>query len=150
MTETAATIEQHQDGPGLDEMYSEWQAEQAEAEELENQPDPSEVERAKALAEKMNGGFLWIVNRTQCPHVRIDQLIDPEQGAEAFQPLAERFGGEVPPWLEQFQPYIAAGVYMGQVIITARQAEAQALELIEKQKQQGGADGQEPGPQQGE
>lgn len=150
MIEAPKNAEEQQDGPGLDEMLGEWEAEQAEAEELENQPDPSEVERAKELAEKMNTGFLWIVNRTQCPHVRIDQVIDPDQGAEAFQPLAERFGGEVPPWLLQFQPYIAAGVYMGQVIITARQAEAQAIEMIEAQKQQGGANGQEPGPQQGE
>lgn len=130
------------DGPGLDDLIEEWESEQADAEAEASRPKPEDVEKARRLAEKMNGGFLWVVNRTQCPHVELRQLVDPDQGAEAFIPLAEKFGGEVPPWLAQFEPYITAGVYMGSVIITARAAEAQALAMIEKQ-QEGGEHGEE-------
>ena len=130
---------------GLDDLIEEWEAEQGEKEAEANKASPEDLEKARKLAEKMNGGFLWMVNRTQCPHVQLDQVIDREQGDEAFLPLAEKFGGEVPPWLAQFEPYIAAGIYMGSVIITARAAEGQALELIEQQKQ-GAEDGGESEP----
>lgn len=152
MTDTAEQYEE-QDGPGLDAMLAEWEDEVAATEAADAQPTKDEIERARKLAEKMNSGFLWIVNRTQCPHVKIDQVIDREEGDEAFQALAERWGGEVPEWMQRFEPYVAAGLYMGTAIVTARQAEAQAVEILKQQaiqQQQGGADGQKPEPRPGE
>lgn len=122
------------EGETLDELESEWQAEQASQEAQANQPDPEEIRQAEELAKRINGGFLWVVNRTQCPHVNIDEIVDREQGDEAFLPLAEKWGGEVPEWLQALQPYIAAGVYMGSTIITARQIERQMLEEAERRK----------------
>lgn len=143
MTEAAEKIEH--EGETLDDLEQEWQAEQAETEATENQPSKEEIERARKLAEKMNDGFLWLVNRTQCPHVNIDQVIEREKGVEAFEPLAERWGGEVPEWLQQFSPYIGAGVYMATTIVTARQVERQVIEAARaKQQQEGGANGEEP------
>lgn len=146
MTEAVQNENHDLEEPGLDDLINEWEDDQAEAEAEANKATPEDLEKARKLAEKMNGGFLWMVNRTQCPHVQLDQVIDREQGDEAFLPLAEKFGGEVPPWLAQFEPYIAAGIYMGSVIITARAAEGQALELIEQQKQ-GAEDGEKREPQ---
>lgn len=141
-----AAVDVESEGETLEDLEQEWSATQAEAEYQANQPDPDEVERARKLAEKMNASFLWAVNRTQCPHVAIDELVDREKGNEAFEPLAEKWGGEVPPWLEAMQPYIAAGVYMGTTIITARQAEAAVIEQAERrhQQEQGARDGEEP------
>ena len=150
MTNEAAEV----DGEGLDEMIRDYEAEQAEAEAEANQPDPEDTERARKMAEKMNAGFLWAVKATQCPHVDIDQVIDREAGNEAFIPLAERWGGEVPEWvqamMDQYHPYIAAGWYMGTAIIKARQAEAAVIAHMERQRQQqqqeGAANGQESEP----
>lgn len=124
------------EGETLDELESEWQAEQASQEAEANQPDPEEIRQAEELAKRINGGFLWIVNRTQCPHVDINEIVDRAQGDEAFLPLAEKWGGEVPEWLQALQPYIAAGVYMGSTIITARQIERQIIEEAERQRKQ--------------
>lgn len=138
------------EGETLADLEAEWQAEQAEQQAEENQPSREEIERARKLAEKMNGGFLWVVNRTQCPHVDIDQIVNREAGNEAFEPLAERWGGEVPAWLQQFEPYIAAGVYMATTIATARQVERQVIEKArakQQQQQEGGQHGSEPGHQ---
>jgi len=122
------------EGETLDDLAQEWEAEQADQEAEANQPDPEETRRAEALAKQINGSFLWIVNRTQCPHVNIEEIVKREQGDEAFLPLAEKWGGEVPPWMEALQPYLAAGVYMGTTIVTARQVERQILEQAERQK----------------
>lgn len=145
MSEAVAEAVQ-QEGPSLDDYLAEHEAETAAAEAEADKLDPAEIEKARKLAEKMNAGFLWIVNRTQCPHVKIDQVIDRDEGDEAFQALAERWGGEVPAWLQRFEPYVAAGVYMGTAIVTARQAEAQAVEILkarQQQQAQGGDGGQE-------
>jgi hypothetical protein len=115
------------EGETLADLESEWQSGQEQAEALENQPTPDEAAAAAALAARINGGFLWLVNRTQCPHVDIDELVNREKGNEAFLPLAEKWGGEVPPWLAVLEPYIAAGVYMGTTIVTAKQVEAQIV-----------------------
>jgi hypothetical protein len=139
MSEMAEAVE----GETLDDLATEWQAEQAEADKLENQPDAEELEQARKLAERMNAGFLWVVNRTQCPHVNIHEIIEADAGVEAFEPLAERWGGEVPEWVQQFSPYIGAGVYMATTIVTARQVERQILDAHEKQ-QEGAASGEEP------
>lgn len=142
MNEAAEVIET--EGETLDDLAAEWQAEQAEAEAAENQPTREEIERARKLAEKMNEGFLWVVNRTQCPHVDIDQIVDRQKGADAFEPLAERWGGEVPEWLQQFSPYIGAGVYMATTIVTARQVERQVIEQAKAaQNQEAGKHGEE-------
>jgi hypothetical protein len=141
-------VHEEQEGPGLDELMEQYKEEQTEAERLENQPDKAEIEQARKLAEKMNSSFLWVVNRTQCPHVAINELVEKEQGDEAFLGLAEKWGGEMPPWLEALQPYIAAGVYMGVTISTARAAESQVIAAAraEQAKQQQGADnGEKPG-----
>lgn len=150
MTNEAAEV----DGEGLDEMIRDYEAEQAEAEAEANQPDPEEEERARKLAEKINSGFLKAVKFTQAPHVDIEQIVDREKGNEAFLPLAQEFGGEVPPWLaamiEKYDPYIKAGWYMGTTIYAARKAEAQVLEYLERQRrqqqQEGAANGQESEP----
>lgn len=134
MSEVAEAIEQ--EGGDLDELLQEYEAEQAEAEAIENEPTAEERRKAEELAKKMNAGFLWVVNRTQCPHVEIDKIVDRAKGDEAFEPLAEKWGGEVPAWVQQFSPYIGAGVYMATTIITARQVERQILEEAARQKQQ--------------
>lgn len=147
MSEAAESIEF--EGESLDDLEQEWKQEQADTEAEENQPSREEIERARKLAEKMNAGFLWMVNRTQCPHVDINKIVDQQKGVEAFEPLAERWGGEVPEWLQQFSPYIGAGIYMATTIVTARQVEAQILadQAIKKaqQQQEGAASGEEPG-----
>lgn len=128
-----------EEGAGLDELIGEWeaaeQAEQAEAEKL----TPDQEAAARKFAEKMNTGFLWVVQKTQCPHVDIEQLVDREAGNEALLPLAEAWGGETPPWLaalmEKYDPYIKAGWYMGMTIYTAKQAEAYVVEQAKKQQQ---------------
>lgn len=148
MGEVAEAVEL--DGETLDDLEQEWQKEQAEAYAEENEPSREELERARKLAEKMNAGFLWMVNRTQCPHVDIDQIVEAEKGIEAFEPLAEKWGGEVPAWVQQFSPYIGAGVYMATTIVTARQVERQVLENHKKQQQEAGQHGEEPGHQAGE
>jgi len=129
----------------LADLESEWQSTQADNEALENQPTADEVAQAAALAARINSGFLWLVNRTQCPHVAIDEIVDRKAGNEAFLPLAEKWGGEVPPWLAALEPYIAAGVYMGTTIVTAKQVEAQIIAQAEKaaKESQGGAGGEE-------
>lgn len=151
MTEAVQTESQTLEEPGLDDLINEWEDDQAEAEAEANKATPEDLEKARKLAEKINGGFLWAVNKTQSPSVDLckltDQegnpLIDQEKGTEAFLPLAEKFGGEVPPWLAQFEPYIKAGMYMGGVIITARQVEAQvAAQLARQESMKGGQDGE--------
>jgi len=150
MTATAESVDLQQgdqyEGETLDDLASEWEAEQAEAEAAENQPSKEDIEKARKLAEKMNAGFLWIVNRTQCPHVDISKIVEEEQGVDAFEPLAERWGGEVPEWLQQFIPYIGAGVYMATTIVTARQVERQVIEQAKanQQQQEGAQHGEEP------
>jgi hypothetical protein len=142
LTEQVDVVEN--EGETLADLESEWQSTQAEAEELESQPTADEVARAAALAARINSGFLWLVNRTQCPHVSIDEIVDRKAGNEAFLPLAEKWGGEVPPWLAALEPYIAAGVYMGTTIVTAKQVEAQILAQAEKAaKETQGAEGGE-------
>jgi len=93
------------------------------------------VKRAEALAAKMNGSFLWMVNRTQCPHVALKEMVNQQEGEDAFYGLAEKWGGEVPAWMEAVQPYIAAGVYMGVTIAVARDAEASVVEAAKQQAQ---------------
>ena len=146
MSEAAETIDH--EGETLDDLEQEWQQTQADTEAAENEPSPEEVKKARELAERMNAGFLWIVNRTQCPHVEIDKIVERAKGDEAFEPLAEKWGGEVPAWVQQFSPYIGAGVYMATTIITARQVERQILEEAERQAKQAreaGQHGEEPG-----
>ena len=144
MTEAAEAS--HHEGETLDDLEQEWQAEKADAEAEENRLNPEEQEQARKLAEKMNAGFLWMVNRTQCPHVNIDEIVERSKGDEAFEPLAEKWGGEVPEWVQQFSPYIGAAIYMGTTIVTARQVERQILEAAERQQQQeAGQHGEEPG-----
>ena len=146
MTEAAEAIEH--EGETLDDLEQEWNQTQAEEEAEANQPSPEEEKRARELAERMNAGFLWIVNRTQCPHVEIDKIVKRAKGDEAFEPLAEKWGGEVPAWVQQFSPYIGAGVYMATTIITARQVERQIVEEAERQAKQAreaGQNGEEPG-----
>ena len=144
MNEPVEAVEH--EGETLDDLEQEWQSAQAEEEARENEPTPEERRKAEELAERMNAGFLWIVNRTQCPHVDINEIVDAQKGNEAFEPLAEKWGGEVPAWVQQFSPYIGAGVYMATTIITARQVERQILEAAERrQKQEAGQHGEEPG-----
>ena len=134
------------EGETLADLEQEWQATQDEAEELENQPSAAEQIQAEALAARINGGFLWLVNRTQCPHVSIDEFVDRQAGNDAFLPLAEKWGGEVPPWMAALEPYIAAGVYMGTTIVTAKQKEAQVIEQArqaQQEKQERADNGQE-------
>jgi hypothetical protein len=135
------------EGETLADLEQEWQETQAEAEDLENQPSKAEQQQAEALAARINTGFLWLVNRTQCPHVHIDDIVNREAGNDAFLPLAEKWGGEVPPWMAALEPYIAAGVYMGSTIVTAKQVEAQVIEdarQAQKAQQESGGDGEEP------
>jgi hypothetical protein len=133
MTDQSA-IAPESEGVTLDDLENEWQAEQKTAEDLASAPDAAEKAEAEALAARINAGFLWMVNRTQCPHIEIENVVDRAKGDEAFLPLAEKWGGEVPEWLMALQPYIGAGVYMGTTIITARQIERQIIEEAERQK----------------
>lgn len=155
MTKNAEAVEAVEaEGADLDSMLDEWEADQAEAEAEANRPDPEELEKARRLAEKMNSGFLWMVHKTQAPHVDLKQVIDQQEGVEAFTPIAEKWGGEVPAWIVQFQPYIGAGLYIGTAIAQARAAEAQAVEILKERQRQrmqqgaeqqnGGQDGKEP------
>jgi len=144
MTEAAEKIEH--EGETLDDLEQEWQAEQAEAEAAENEPTKAEKEKAREMAESMNDSFLWLVQNFQCPHVEIDQFVNREKGVKSFEPLAEKFGGEVPEWIKPFKPYFAAGIYMGMTIREARRYEAMAVEQIKQQaKQEAGQHGEEPG-----
>lgn len=144
MTEAAEAVEH--EGETLDDLEQEWQAEQAEAEAAENEPTAEEKRKAKQLAEDMNNGFLWGVQNFLCPHVDLDQVIKREKGNQAFEPLAEKFGGEVPEWIKPFKPYFAAGIYMGMTIREARRYEAMAVEQLKNQaKQEAGQHGKEPG-----
>lgn len=129
------------EGESLDDLQQEWQNENDKARAIEDQPSDEEKKRAAVLAARINGGFLFLVSRTQCPHVDISELVDREQGDSAFLPLAEKWGGEVPPWFAAFEPYIAAGIYMGTTIVTARQVEAQVIEQAASGK--GGGNGEE-------
>jgi hypothetical protein len=123
---------EQQDEHGLDEFIADYEQSEAEQARIDAKPDASEVKRAEALAEKMNGSFLWLVNRTQCPHVALKEMVNKEEGEAAFYGLAEKWGGEVPPWMEAVQPYIAAGVYMGVTIAVARDAEAAVIDAAKK------------------
>lgn len=129
------------DGQDVDSLISEWEAEEGQAEAEANRLSPEEERKVREMAEKLNGGFLFLVKKTQCPHVDLDAVIDREKGDQAMMPLAEKFGGEVPDWIRPFIPYFEAGIYMGTTIATAREAERQVLEHLarEQQKQEQGA-----------
>lgn len=141
MAEVAEAVEH--EGETLDDLDMEWQKEQAEAEAETEKLSAGEKEAVERLAKKMNAGFLWIVNRTQCPHVNIEEIVERAKGDEAFEPLAEKWGGEVPAWVQQFSPYIGAGVYMATTIVTARQVERQIVEEAEKKRKEAGHNGEE-------
>lgn len=144
MTEAVEAIEQ--DGETLDDLEQEWSASQAEAEAAANEPTAEEKRKAKEMAENMNDAFLWGVQNFMAPHVDLDQVINRKKGNQAFEPLAEKFGGEVPEWIKPFKPYFAAGVYMGMTIREARRYEAMAVEQLQQQAQQeAGQHGKEPG-----
>lgn len=134
---------------GLDDLMEELgkeEAEKAKAEQEEKeqaeQPSQSDMEKAKALASRMNDGFLWVVDKTVCPSVPIDDVADREKGVEAMLPLALEFGGEVPPFvlvlMKKYGPYIKAGVYMGSTIYAAKATEAAIQKAL---AEQGQADG---------
>jgi len=135
MSKAAEQISEQEEEHGLGEFIEEFEAQEAEQERINSQPDASEVKRAEALAAKMNGSFLWLVNRTQCPHVALKEMVNQQEGEDAFYGLAEKWGGEVPAWMEAVQPYIAAGVYMGVTIAVARDAEASVVEAAKQQAQ---------------
>lgn len=137
------TAEDEYEGETLDDLRDELDQEEAEAAAQAEKPSAEDEAKARAFAEEMNNAFLWIVNRTQCPHIDIDQVVNREKGVDSLEPLAAQWGGEIPAWLKPFRPYLAAGVYMGATIVTARQAERQALEILKQQ--QGGEHGQESG-----
>ncbi|NIB44720.1 hypothetical protein HBA55_34390 [Pseudomaricurvus alkylphenolicus] len=127
------------------------QRDQEEAQAKAAQPSEMELERAKRLAEQMNGAFLFGVDKMICPSVDFLQVVDPEVGNEKLLPLALAMGGEVPAWiralLDQYQPYIAAGLYMGTTIFTARKLEMVAREQAERREKQRKQEGQNHGPQ---
>lgn len=143
MAEVQEAVEH--EGETLEDLEQEWQKTQAEEEAAENEPSKEELKKARELAERMNEGFLWIVNRTQCPHIDINETVDKAKGNEAFEPLAEKWGGEVPAWVQQFSPYIGAGVYMATTIVKARQLERQVLEELALREREAGLHGKEPG-----
>ncbi|WP_250655047.1 hypothetical protein [Alkalimarinus coralli] len=123
---------------GLDDLIEAESVEAANQAQAENEPSVDELERARAFAEKLNGGFLWGVDRFVCPSANIDELIDREAGTEALTPLALEMGGTMPPWLaealKKYDPYIKAGTYMGVTIWTAQQIEKQIQAANEEQK----------------
>ena len=138
-----AVAHQEPDTEDLDELIDQAQAEEQAEQDAAEALSEAEKERARELARKINDGFLWVVDRTQCPSASIDELTDREQGVEALTPLAEEWGGEIPDWLrallDKYDPYIKAGWYMGMTIYTARAVERQIQEQAEKQRQQEGA-----------
>lgn len=150
MSDAAEIIEEEKNEQteefSLSDLKEEEERLEAEQEALENQPDQSEIERARAFAEKLNTGFLFGVNRLVCPSVvDIDEVVDREAGNEALLPLAMELGGDVPPWVLAFQekygPWIKAGVYMGTTIYTLKKVEMMLQEEAEKAKkadEQGG------------
>ena len=148
MSNAAEKVEQDE-GAGLDAMLDNFQEEEAEQERQENMPDPKDIEKARKLAARMNKGFLYGVNRFQCPHVDIDELVDRKEGDEAFYGLAEKWKGEPPAWVEGIMPYVHLGIYMGVTISVARKAETAVVEeakqryLAQQREQgsQGAADG---------
>ncbi|MDX1801578.1 MAG: hypothetical protein R3303_11655 [Marinobacter sp.] len=141
MLETVEAIEH--EGETLDDLEQEWQQAQAEQEEEARRPDPEEQERAREFAKKINGGFLKAVKFFRCPHVDIDSLIDREKGDKAFIPLAEKYGGEMPPWMaalmKKYEAEFSAGAYMASTIYHAGKAEAEVVEYLRQQQQQEGA-----------
>lgn len=134
MSKAAEQMEhqENQEDHGLGPFIEEFEAQEAEQARIDAEPDAAEAARAAKLAEKMNGSFLWLVNRTQCPHVALKEMVSQEEGEAAFLGLAEKWGGEVPAWMEAVQPYIAAGVYMGVTIAVARDAEAAVIAAAKK------------------
>lgn len=113
---------------GIDDLIKEEEKEQAEQQAEAEKPDNSDLEKARLFAEKMNTGFLFGVNKMVCPSVEaIDDFVDREAGVDALTPLALSMGGAAPDWvvefMQKYQPYIAAGMYMGMTIYTASQME---------------------------
>lgn len=127
---------------GLDDLIEAEEKEQAQAQFEEDQPDQTELERARIFAEKLNMGFLFGVNKMVCPSVEsIDDIVNREAGTEALTPLALEMGGTTPPWLVEFlqkyDPYIKAGIYMGMTVYTASQVEKQIRAEQEKEAENG-------------
>lgn len=118
-------------------------AEEAAAHEAA-QPSDFELEKARMFAKQMNTVFLFAVDKAVCPSVSIHEHVEREDGEEAFLPLAQAMGGEIPPWLARlladYAPYIGAGMYMGTTVFMARklerefQAEQEAKERAAKAK----------------
>lgn len=145
---TGAEEEAH----GLDDLIGDLEAEEQteqrqrekEAEQAEKLTAEQEA-KVRAMAERINSGFLFVVDRAVCPSVPVDQVADREKGNEAFYPLAKELGGEMPEWLAEFldkyNPYIKAGVYMGMTIYTARICETAAVEAAENAEAEGGDSG---------
>ena len=130
---------------GIDDLIEAEETEKAQAQAEAARPDDAELQKARLLAEKMNAGFLFGVNKLVCPSVDdLEQLIDREAGNDALLPLAMELGGEVPPWLvalqEKYGPWIGAGMYMGTTIYTLKKAEKQ---LQADDAQNGGEHGEE-------
>lgn len=137
---------------GLDELIQEEEgnleqeaAKREAAEEKAKQLTQAQIEKAKVLAARMNGVFLFAVDKAVCPSVPVSDIVDRAKGDAALLPLAMSWGGEMPDWLErfleQYQPYIAAGVYMGTTIYTARRVEIAIRQQAEDQAKQEQQDG---------
>lgn len=121
----------------LDDLIEAEARETKEQQEEEAKPDQSELERARAFAEKLNAVFLFGVSKAVCPSVEnIDDIVNREEGNEALTPLALEMGGTVPPWLSEFlakyDPYIKAGIYAGMTVFTAAKIEKHLQEEAEK------------------
>ncbi len=137
---------------GLDDLIgdleTEEQTEQRQREKEAEQAEKLTAEqeaKVRAMAARLNGGFLFVVDKAVCPSVPVDKIADRDKGNEAFYPLAKELNGEMPQWMaefiEKYNPYIKAGVYMGMTIYTARKCEAAAVEAAEME----GAEGAENG-----
>ncbi|MFP3343525.1 hypothetical protein R0J87_13550 [Halomonas sp. SIMBA_159] len=72
------------------------------------------------------------------------------QGEAAMMPVAQDFAGELPEWLKPYVHYLAAGLWMGGVMVGAYKAKREEEAEQEKQakakqkESEGGADGLQP------
>lgn len=129
---------------GLDDLISEAAQEKEQAEKEANEPTQEESEAARAMAEKLNAGFLIGVDKFICPSVDLFEHVDGARGVDALTPLCEQFGGEAPAWIteltEKYAPYIGAGLYVGTTIYQARKLELMAVQMDANQTEGGAKD----------
>lgn len=154
MEPTQPTDEQDEGVAALEQLAAEAEAgEQAEqARQAADEPDPGEWQDGEQQELQARGMARMAVNGVEMAAglIRPGHSLDraaKASGEEALLPVARDFTGEVPEWLRPYMHYLAAGLWIGGVLVGAyrgkRQDEA-AAEAARKAEQgagEGVADG---------